>query len=135
MENKFRNEMEIELAGEKILLRPTFENMSIMEGDLGSISSLVFKYGRNLDKTSLNENAMMLTLPPMSHTAKIIFYNQAEKKFTLDEIFDMCLSEGAKAGAQILLFLVRCTSGNKAAQNPSEKQKKNSSKKNLVENP
>jgi len=134
MENKFRNEMEIELAGEKILLRPTFENMSVMENALGSIGSLVYKYGKNIDVNNINESAMIKSLPPMNETAQIIFFNQAEKKYTIDQIYQMCLDEGLKAGAQIMLFLVRCTSGNKMAKEPSEKQKKNSKKSNLVEN-
>lgn len=134
MENKFRNELELELAGEKILLRPTFENMAMMENALGSISYLVFKYGKNL-AADLTESSMMQSLPPLTHTAQIIFFNQAEKKYSLEEIYEKCLTEGAKCGAQVLLFLVRCTSGNKLIKEPSEKQKKNSKKSNLVENP
>lgn len=134
MENKFRNELELELAGEKILLRPTFENMAMMENALGSISYLVFKFSKNL-ASGVNETSMMQSLPPITDTAQIIFYNQAEKKYSLDEIYQKCLDEGSKAGAQVLLFLVRCTSGNKMVKEPSEKQKKNSKKSNLVENP
>jgi hypothetical protein len=134
MENKFRNELELELAGEKILLRPTFDNMALTENALGSISYLIYKFGKTLSP-DLDKLSMMQSLPPITTSAQVIFFNQAEKKYSLEQIYEKCLDEGAKVGAQVLLFLVRCTSGNKLIKEPSEKQKKNSKKSNLVENP
>lgn len=132
MENKFRNEMEIEVAGEKILLRPTFENMALMETQMGSIGWMVYKYGKNVDSSS-TEAQLMQSLPPLTEAARIIHIMQAEKKFTIEQIYELCLAEGIKIGAQIMLFLVRCTAGNKMQKEPSEKVKKNSKKQNLVE--
>lgn len=127
--------MIITIAGEKILLRPTFENMAMMEGKLGSIGSMIYKYGAAAAVSNLNHATMMKSLPPLNEAAQIIFFNQAEKKYSIDEIYEKCLEEGIKVGAEVLLFLVRCTSGNTKLAEPTEKQKKNSKKPNLVENP
>jgi hypothetical protein len=125
--------MEIEIGGEKILLRPTFKNMAAMETEMGSISSLVFKYGKNISANP-TESEIRSALPPLTDSAKVIFYNQADPKYSIEEIYEKCLAEGVKCGAYVMLFLVRCTSGNKLAKEPTEKQKKNLKKSSQVEN-
>jgi len=133
LENKFKNEMLLEVAGEQILLRPTFENIAQMETKMGSIASLAFKYGRNFKADSKDPLEQMNSFPPISECAQIIYYNQAEKTFTQEEIFQKCLDEGIKVGSQVMLFLVRITAGNKMLKEPSEFQKKNQLKKSRVE--
>lgn len=130
-ENTFRNEQVIVLAGTKILLRPTFENIAAMESDMGGVAYLAFKYGQgvNLDTKAIDPLLSAKSYPPLSETAKIIFHNQAEKTYTLDQIFDLVMQEGIRASATIVLFLVKMTAGNKFAKEPSERQKKSSVKK------
>lgn len=130
MENVFRNEMEVIVGGEKILLRPTFENMAAMETKLGSVGYLAYKYGAQVDPNSVNNREQVLkVLPPLTEVAQIIYLNQAKepgmKHRDLEEIFQLCLADGIKVGAQIVLFLVRCTAGNKNAPELTSKQKKN----------
>ena len=126
MENKFKNEMEIEIGGEKILLRPTFENLAAMESKMGGLAYLAFKYGQGIDVETKTVNHLMSAkaMPPMTDTAQIIYFNQAEKKFTIEQIHELCLDEGIKVCAQAVLFLVRCSAGNKFAKEPTKRQKK-----------
>lgn len=128
MENVFKNEMEIELAGEKILLRPTFQNLASMESLLGGLPYLAFKYGKGFDvATGKTDQALSVkSMPPMTEVAQIVYLNQAEKKYTLEQVHDLVLGEGIKACASIVLYLVRCTAGNKLAKEPTERQKKSS---------
>lgn len=108
--NQFRNEMEIELAGVKILLRPTFSNIASMESDVGSVSYLVWKFSRGVQNqnkpTGANPKEMeeaVKYMPSMSEAAKIIFHNQAEKKYSIDEIWELVLKSG-----QISQIIVKC---------------------------
>lgn len=128
MENKFKNEMEITVGGEKILLRPTFENLAAMESNLGGLPYLAFKFGQgvDIDSKKIDQIKSAKSMPSMTETAQIIFYNQAEKKYTLEQIFDLCIDHGISICAQIVLFLVRVSAGNKMQKEPSEKQKKSS---------
>jgi hypothetical protein len=128
MENKFKNEMLIEVGGEKILLRPTFENLAAMESKMGGLAYLAFKFGQGIDIESKTVDALKSAkaMPSMTDTAQIIYFNQAEKKFSQEEIFDFCLADGIKVCAQAVLFLVRCSAGNKLLAEPSERQKKSS---------
>lgn len=133
-ENTFRNEQIVKLGDKEILLRPTFENIAAMEAEMGGIAYLAFKYGKgvNVDTKQIDPEISAKSYPPLSETAKIIFHNQAEKLYTLDQIFQMVLEEGIRASATIVLFLVKMTAGNKFAKEPSERQKKSSSRKNRV---
>ena len=126
MENKFRNEMLIKLAGEEILLRPTFENLAAMESKMGSIAYLAFKSGAKADLSKVNSPAEMIKCtPPATETAQIIYFNQAEHKFNLEQILEMVLDEGAvHAGMNIMPFLLKMTAGNKMQKQPSESEKK-----------
>lgn len=128
MENKFKNEMEIEVGGEKILLRPTFENLAAMETKMGGLAYLAFKFGQgiNLETKSVDQLISAKSMPSLTETAQIIYFNQAEKKFSQEEVFDLCLNEGIKVCAQAVLFLVKCSAGNKMQREPSERQKKSS---------
>lgn len=126
MENKFRNEMEITVGGQKILLRPTFENLAAMESVLGSLAYLGWKYSRGvvIDKkgnVQTNMEQAIRSLPPLSDAAKIIFFNQAAtrpddptlKKYSLEEIWAFVLEEGTSVTKQVVQYLARVTAGNK----------------------
>lgn len=128
MANQFKNEMEIEVGGEKILLRPTFESLAAMESDLGGLPYLAYKFGQGVDieTKTIDKLLSAKSLPGVTETTKIIFYNQVEKKFTKEQIFDLVMAEGIRVCAQMVLFLVRCTAGNKLAKEPTKSQKKSS---------
>lgn len=128
--NKMRNEMEIVLAGVKILLRPTFENMANMEAKLGGLSYLVWKFCNS--GNSVESKARVL--PPLTECAQIIFFNQAETKadrpseklYSLDEIWEMVQSEGIKIVTPVAKFLGQVAAGNAAAPVLSEDEVKKS---------
>lgn len=140
MENKFRNEMEITVGGQKILLRPTFENLAAMESVLGSLAYLGWKYSRGvvLEKDGTIKTNMEMairSLPPLSDAAKIIFFNQAAtkpedptlKKYSLEEIWALVLEEGTPVTKQVVQYLARVTAGNKTLEGmggDEEKEKK-----------
>ena len=115
MENKFRNEMEIQVGPEKILLRPTFENIAATEANAGALQYLAVKASRgNKDpKKGLT----------MTEMAMIIYYNQAavssddvtKKKYSLEQIWELVMQEGLYLYQPILVFLARMTAGNKYA--------------------
>ena len=135
MENKFKNEMEIMLGGEKILLRPTFENLAAMETALGGIAWLAYKFGKGIDVTSrkVDPDMSAKAMPSMTETAQIIFFNQAEKTYSQEEIFQMCLDEGVKVCAQAVMFLVKVSAGNKMQKELTDKQKKSTRVESPVE--
>ncbi len=120
MENKFRNEMEIVLGGQKILLRPTFENIAAMESNVGSVAWLGWKYSRGVRIDSDGKvvagdmEQTVRSLPSMSEAAKIIYLNQAEKKFSQDEIWELVLGSGSAVARQIVLYLARVTAGDRS---------------------
>lgn len=132
MENKFRNEMLITIGGEEILLRPTFKNIAAMENAMGGIAYLGYKYGKgvDVDTKKIDPELSAKSLPPITEAAQIFFFNQAEPKFTQEEIYELCIQEGLKVCVQAVLFLVRVTAGNKLAPEITDKQKKNSKAKN-----
>lgn len=126
MENLARNEMLVELGAEKILLRPTFENLSAMESKLGGLAYLTFKYAKGVDMSggkmpSIDE--MAKSFPSYSEATQIIYYNQAEKKFSLEQVHELVMAEGIKACVQVVSFLVRCTTGSKSAPTARAKKK------------
>lgn len=135
MENKFRNEMLLTIGGEEILLRPTFKNIAAMENAMGGVAHLAFKFGKGVDADTKKIDAELSakSLPSITDAAQIFFFNQAEPKFTLEEIHELCLQEGIRVCVQAVLFLVRVTAGNKMAPQPSERQKKSSKAKIQVE--
>jgi len=124
MANLYRNEKEIDLKGTKILLRPTFENMANLEGKLGSIAYLAFKFSQ----FSTN----MKNLPQLSELTFIVYYFQAahdkdygQKPLTLNEVYDLVSEVGVFVLlTPILEFLARCTAGNKMQPDVSEAEKK-----------
>lgn len=135
MENKFRNEMLINVGGEEILLRPTFKNIAAMENALGGVAYLAFKFGKGIDVETkkIDPEVSSKSLPTMTEAAQIVFYNQAEPNLSLEEVHELCLAEGIKVCFQVVLFLVKVTAGNKLAAEPSERQKKSSKAKSQVE--
>lgn len=120
MENKFRNELEIVIGGEKILLRPTFENIASMEANVGSVAYLAWCYSRGLS----GGKEAMKNMPSMSDSAKIIYFNQAatrsddstQKKLSLEEIWDLVMSEGVGVARVVVQFLAKVTAGNKVVE-------------------
>jgi len=130
MENKFKNEMLIEVGGEKILLRPTFENLAAMESKMGGLAYLAFKYGKGIDIGSgkIDPLDAAKSLPPLTDAVQIIYFNQhveeGEKRKGLEEIHQLCMTDGIKICTQIVIFLARCTAGNKFAAQPTKSQKK-----------
>lgn len=130
MANQHRNEMEFTIGSQKILLRPTFENISNLESDIGSVSYLSYKFGKgfNLETMKIDQDVAIKNAPSMTETAKIIFHCQAEKNFTIEEVFDLCQDEGIKICMGIVAFLGKIASGNKKAKELNTRQKKNSPK-------
>lgn len=126
MENKFRNEMEIKLGPEKILLRPTFENIAATESNVGALQYLAVKSSRGIKDPKHGLS--------MSEIAQIIYYNQAatdptdvnKKKYSLEQIWDLTMQEGLYLFQPILIFLARMTAGNKYAniEGLTEEEKK-----------
>lgn len=122
--NPFRNEMNVELAGETILLRPTFENLAAMETDIGGIPFLAWKFGKSV---SVVDGKMVLgqdSLPPMSICTKVIFHNQEPKKFSLEQVHEMVMAQGITATRIALNFIMKCTAGNRQQPDLSDAQKK-----------
>lgn len=115
--NKMKNEHIIKLGDVEILLRPTFENISSLESNVGSLSYLSWKFSRREGGLE----ATVKSVPSMTEIAKIIFYSQASKKedgtykYSLDEIFDFVMNEGMSKNlvSSILGFIVKITAGNK----------------------
>lgn len=124
MANKYRNEMEIELGPNKILLRPTFSNIAETESNLGSVAYLAWKFSRSVRSRANNEiEKSVKELPPLTECAQIIYYNQAEKdpddaskrKLSLDDIWQMLLDHGAgnNLTVKITIFIGMMLSGGK----------------------
>lgn len=130
MENKFRNEMEVEIGGKKILLRPTFENIAAMESNIGSLAWLTWKFSRGtkftedgkLDRESLRSEEAIKSIPSLTDSTKIIYYNQAAHgdsahvKYSLEEIWDLVNKTGATVAPQVVIYLGRIMAGNKAVE-------------------
>lgn len=118
MENKFRNEMEISLGGQKILLRPSFENLAALESSAGGLLYLSWKASKALRKEGIG----------MSEMAFIIYHCQAavnaedptKKFYSVEEIMEMVLKEGMTVLKPITVFLARCTAGNKTVDDVSD---------------
>jgi len=103
MANKFRNELEIKVGDVNILLRPTFENCANLEAGLG--------YGLPMLAWRLSKQQM----PSMTDVAKVIYFCQAEKKLTLEQVWDLVMSEGVSITTDILRFTAQITAGDKTA--------------------
>jgi len=101
MANKFRNEMELEVAGDKILLRPTFENCANLEAALG--------YGLPM----LAYNLASKKMPALTDLAKVIYFCQAEKNLKLEQVWDLVQAEGVNVTVSVLSFIAKITSGDK----------------------
>lgn len=115
--NTFKNEYKVKLGEKEILLRPTFDNIAALEGDLGGLSWLAWKFTQGAR-----------TMPSQTECVKIIFHSQALKEgeghLSLDEIFDLVMDEGLAIVKPIMEFLTIVTAGNKLAPEMSDKQKK-----------
>lgn len=137
--------MIIKLAGEDILLRPTFENIAAMEANVGGVSYLGWKYSRGIrtnvkgevDHLSMVSESAIKSLPSMSEVAQIIYYNQAaskpddptQRKFSLEEIWEKLLKNGAGGITRtITIYLARLTAGDRLSivDDLTEEEKKSS---------
>jgi len=88
--NKFKNEKLFKIGSLEILCRPTFENMQAFETYVVNLNKLqwnVFTAGKDGKKMA---EALLTT----TQAALSLFHLQAEKKFTLDQIWDACLEHG-----------------------------------------
>lgn len=108
MANKFRNEMVIKVGGVEILLRPTFENCANLEYALG--------YGIPMLAYNLSKQKM----PGLSDIAKVLFHCQADKKLTLEQVWDLVMVEGVAVTTQILMFVGQISAGDKTQVPASE---------------
>lgn len=131
--NKFKNEMEVQIGSKKILLRPTFENLAEMETNLGSIGYLSWKFsqgvrkneGGGLDQSSLNSREAIQALPSLTEITQIIFYNQAEKEYSKEDIYQMIIEEGAYRDCMIAstIYIGRMLAGSKKFDEESLEKK------------
>lgn len=135
MANPVRNEMEITLGGQTILLRPTFENIAALEENVGPVSYLAWLFGGGFVREAKGLADSAKKLPPLTKCAQIIYYCQAgrkdedpnERKYNLEEIWEMVQSEGMAVTKPMLTFIARITAGNKmalSAEQMTESQKK-----------
>lgn len=123
MANKYRNEMEINLGSNKVLLRPTFVNIAATESNLGSVAYLAWKFSRGLNADKNKIVDQVKTFPALTECAQVIYYNQAEsdpndaskRKYSLDEIWEMVLEQGAGAqlAVQVTVYIGSMLNGGK----------------------
>ena len=124
MENRVRNEMEIDLAGQKVLLRPTFENIASLESSHGSLAWLGWKFSRGLQDGK--------NMPGLTDYAHIIYHCQAatkaedptKKLYSLEEIWDLVQQSGVSLLQPMMIFIARITAGNKMVNELNDNQKK-----------
>ena len=130
MANKYKNEMEIKLGQETILLRPTFENISDMESNVGGLTYLAWKFSRGLALGGTQEAIKLM--PSITELAQIIYYNQAARKeddltlrkYSLEDIWVLVQEEGIKLTKPVTEYLSVITAGNKNAAQLPESEKK-----------
>jgi translation initiation factor 2B subunit (eIF-2B alpha/beta/delta family) len=135
MTNPYRNEMQIKIGGEEILLRPTFENIAAMEAVMGSVAFLGWKYSRGarLQQESKAQESkaqeskaghvslenVIRAMPGITELAQVIYFNQAahdpedstKKKFTLEEIWKLVSAEGVTITKEITLYISKICAG------------------------
>lgn len=117
--NKFRNEKKIVLDEVEILLRPTFANLATVEGEIGSIAGLAIKISTAKDEVSSHLSLSLI--------AKFFYLMQADKKYSLDDIFQLVLDEGYQScRVQLLQFFILLTAGKKGMEKieQAEQEKK-----------
>jgi hypothetical protein len=123
--NPVRNEYEITVGGEVILLLPTFQNIAAMENAVGGLNYLAWKFSRGSIGKQINVERLVKDLPYMTELAQVIFYNQAEKKFTLEQIWELVKAEGADLTIPVSKFLGRITAGsNRTVEGLDDAEKK-----------
>lgn len=123
--NPARNEVVVKLAGQDILLRPTFENLASIEAELGGLPYLAQKFGAGVDLAKPNALELAKSLPGITEAVKIIHLAQAEKKFSRDEIFEMTMKGNSLVASRAALhFVMICVTGNKLAEEPTPEEKK-----------
>lgn len=132
MANKYKNEMEIKLGAEVILLRPSFENISDMESNVGGVTYLAWKFSRGSTLSSTTEK--LKSLPTLSDITKIIYYNQAARKLddptlrklSLEEVWVMVQDEGVRVIGPVTTYLTLIMAGNKGLEESSDTGEKKS---------
>lgn len=124
--NKFKNEFEITLGSEKLLLRPTFENMANTETHVGGLSYLAWKLSKGAlrdtsGKVNIDMNATVRGSLTLTECAQIIFFNQAashpddstKKLYSLEEIWEKVQAQGISVIAQVTMFIITMVGGQK----------------------
>lgn len=112
MSNAYKNEKMIKIGEVEILLRPTFENLAAFESTVISLDEFSFRLIKG-------------RLPTLSQLVQAIYYFQAEKKLTLEEV--NCLvqnNEGVQVNRLILPFLAGCIAGHKNADDAKDSVEK-----------
>lgn len=132
--NIFKNETELKIGDETILLRPTFENLAEMESNVGSITYLSWKFSQgvkknrdgSVDRDSLNSRETIQALPSLSEITQIIYYNQAEKKFTKEEILQLIIKNKAMQPMmiQVTIYIGKMLTGGGFDEENLEEKKK-----------
>jgi len=110
--NPLKNEKIVDVGGEKILLRPTFENCANLEQALG--------FGLPM----LAYNLAQKKLPNMTDLAKVVYFCQAEKKLTLEQVWELVLKDGMAVATQVLEFVAIITAGDRSQPELTDSQKK-----------
>ena len=104
MPNDMRNEMELELAGEKLLLRPTFEGIAEME----NVSGLGIQ---GIAANLIRENASIRVVAAVIWGGLVGAEN---KKYTLEQIQEMIVDHGIyDLVPQAMLFMNQAMRGNR----------------------
>lgn len=132
--NIFKNETELKIGDETILIRPTFENLAEMESNVGSVTYLSWKFSQgvkknrdgSVDRDSLNSRETIQALPSLSEITEIIYYNQAEKKFSKEEIFRLIVENKAMQPMmiQVTIYIGKMLTGGGFDEEKLEEKKK-----------
>ena len=116
MPNDMRNEMEIELLGETLLLRPTFEGICEME----SVAELGVQ---GISTNLVRENASIKILAAVIWGGLVGAEN---KKYTLKQVKDMVVEHGAyELLPQAIMFMHKAMQGNREQAKKKSAQAKN----------
>ncbi len=123
--NPFKNEFEFKFkkTGTTLLLCPDFSNIAALEAHVGSVAALAYECSR------FGKDAA--ALPKMSHIARMVYHCQAhtkagttEKAKSLDECWQLVISDGIVILTETLKFLALVTAGDNTQPEMSESQKK-----------
>jgi hypothetical protein len=127
MANRFKNEIEITLGQEKVLLRPTFENLSAMESNIGAVVWLSWKFSKAGSSQDMGEATR--SMPSFTEMVEVIYYNQTERsenggrRLSKERIWELMQDEGVSLVGPITKYFTGIMSGNKH-MSPTSAEKK-----------